>query len=130
MWLSILNPARWIMLGGITILSAIASAILLKDNGLVGPHWKIIAAACSLAATIFSGLHTVLHCDEHQTECRRLISAYSSLEIGFQNIQRLEPADSKIKGDELETKYEETVAGAQASAPTLFRTRAEKELAP
>ena len=127
MWLDVLAPLRWLMLSGSTVLSLIAGATILTDPRAMGNNGHLIAGYCALAAGILSGLHSALKCEEFQTECRRLVAAYSGLEIAFQAIRRLDGEERRARENDLEKRYEETVTGAKAAIPNLIRNRAARE---
>lgn len=128
MWLDILAPIRWIMISGSTVLSLFAGATIVTQSSVFHGHGQVVAGYCALTAGILTGLHTALKCEDYQTECRRLATAYYGLEIAFQAVERFPPDQRRSFEDELETKYESTVSTAKASVPDIFRRKAAKEI--
>jgi hypothetical protein len=127
MWLGWLTPLRWFTVIGTTVLSALAGATILGAPRLIGSSFPTFAGLCALGASILSVLHTALHCDAHQAECRRLINSYTALEAAFQALQTFPQAELKARANELEKIYEDTLKAAMASPPVLLRKRATKE---
>jgi hypothetical protein len=113
---------------GGTILSALAGATVFSKPVFLGEQWPIYAGVFALVASILTGLHTALHCDAHQAECRRLIQLYQSLETGFQAAHALPAPEIPQRFKDLEAKFEEAKLKATASPPTFFRERAEREV--
>jgi hypothetical protein len=114
MWLARLRPLKLLCIGGGTILPLVAGAAVLGKPQLLGVKYEIVSAVCSLVASILTGLHVALKCEELQGECSRLINVYSSLEAAFQSAQEL--------------RFEEVRKNAAAAPPLRFRKRAEQEL--
>src|SRR6266404_2269512 len=88
-WLALLTPLKWLTVAGGTVLSALAGATVFSKPQFLGNNWPVYAGVLALLASILTGLHTALHCDAHQAECRRLIQRYQSLETSFQAAQAL-----------------------------------------
>jgi hypothetical protein len=127
MWLSFLTPVRWLTVIGSTVLSAVAGAAILSTPRLLGGSFKTTAGLCACGAALLSSLHTALHCDTYQAECRRLISSYTALEAAFQALRALPQSQLSTKEQELERKYEDIVNAAMASPPARYRRHAMKE---
>lgn len=129
MWLAWLTPIRWLTVSGITILSAVAAATILGKPTILGePLYSMVAGLCALGASILSGLHTALHCDAHQAECRRLTGVFAGLEAGYQAARTANAAERKAREQALEKAFSETITGRTATPPVYFRRRALKEL--
>lgn len=127
-WLGILTPLRWFTVAGGIILSALAGATVLGKPQLFGDQWPVYGGVLALVASILTGLHTVLHCDTHQAECRRLVQLYESLEAGFQGARARPESEMPRYVEELEAKFAEAKAKAAAAPPRSFRERAEREV--
>jgi hypothetical protein len=127
-WLSFLTPLRWITIAGGTILSALAGATVLSNGAFLGSAFKIYSGIFALTASILTGLHTALHCDTHQAECRRLIQLYESLELAFQATLALPPSEIPRRFHELEAALHEAKLKATATPPMRYRRRAEHEV--
>jgi hypothetical protein len=127
MWLSRLTPVRWLTVIGTTLLSAIAGATILGAPMLLGRSFPTVAGLCAFTASLLSALHTALHCDAHQAECRRMISLYIALEAAFQALQVLPHSQMEAKAEELEKRYEEVLNSTTAAPPVRFRRRAMNE---
>ena len=128
MWLTWLTPLRWFTVAGGIILSAVGGATILSKPGLLGDDWSVIGGLCALSASILTGLHAGLNCDSHQSECRRLIQVYSSLEAAYEAAGLLPPAELPGRQSALEEKFEEAKTKATAAAPSNYRRRAEREV--
>jgi hypothetical protein len=127
MWLDLLTPVRWFTIIGTTVLSALAGATILGAPGLLHQSFPTFAGICALGATVLSTLHTALHCDAHQAECRKQINLYAALEAGFQALRILPQSQMSTRLQELEKEFEMAVKAATASPPARFRVRAMKE---
>jgi len=127
-WLAVLTPLRWFTVAGGTILSALAGATVFSKPVFLGDRWPVYAGVFALLASILTGLHTALHCDAHQAECRRLIQLYQSLEANYQGAQALPAPEIAQRLKQLEAKFEEAKLKATACPPAYFRERAEREV--
>jgi len=129
MWLALLTPVRWLTVSGITILSAIAAATILGKPAFLGEQlYSLVAGLCALGASILSGLHTALHCDAHQAECRRLSAVFAGLEAGYQAARTSNATERKAREQALEKTFTATITGRTATPPIYFRRRAMKEM--
>ena len=83
-WLGVLEPfGAFSKICGIAF-PLIAGFTLLSQPKFLGENWEIISGSLSLIAAILTGIHTGLKCDDHQAECRRLITAFKSLVEDYQ----------------------------------------------
>jgi hypothetical protein len=87
-WLGKLTPWRWFCVSGGIVFSA-AAGVSIVWQAL--PHGRVISALLAFAASALTGLHVALKCEVHQTECRRLIQAFRSLEIQMNACNVLPP---------------------------------------
>lgn len=83
-WLSQLAPANIVLVVGGALLSLIAGASLLVEQGIIS---KQTAGVLTLVSSGFTIIHNKLHCDQHQAECRRLKSLYQGLSEDYSNLQ-------------------------------------------
>jgi hypothetical protein len=127
MWLGALTPLRWFTTAGSIVLTTFAAATGLGTR-LFSESWTIVGGACALVAAILTGLHTGFDCDAHQSECRRLIQLYSSLEAAYQNLIVMPPAERLPQYKALEEKFNDARTMATASAPSSYKLRAEREI--
>jgi len=77
-WLRKLTPWRWFCVSGGIVFSA-AAGVSIVWQAL--PYGRVISALLAFTASALTGLHVALKCEVHQTECRRVIQAFRSLEI-------------------------------------------------
>lgn len=96
-WLSKLTPANLLLVVGGALLSLIAGASLLIEQGLLSKETAGILALISSAFTI---VHTKLNCDQHQAECKKLRGIYTGLSEDYANLQ----AESDV--GELQKKFD------------------------
>jgi hypothetical protein len=125
MWLGMLTPVRWLTVIGATVLSAVAGATILQKP--LGSRFGVVVGVCALVASILSALHTALHCDAHQADCRRLISDLRGLESEFEDVRvrGLESLGMELR--ELDKSYKKAISESVVLAPAYFRRRAERE---
>src|SRR6266853_943774 len=128
MWLHLLTPLRWFAVSAGTLLPLVAGAKILGTPALLGGQYELVSSLCALAASAITGLHAALKCEEHQSECRRMIQVDLSLEAAYQAAEALPDPQIEEELRELEAKFEAAFSGARAAAPTRFQRRAEQEL--
>jgi len=128
MWLHLLTPLRWFAVSAGTLLPLVAGAKILGTPALLGSRYELVSSFCALAASAITGLHAALKCEDHQSECRRMIQEYLSLEAAYQAARALPDPQPEEKLRDLEARYEAALDGARAAAPTRFQRRAEREL--
>jgi len=124
-WLGLLTPVRWFTVIGGIVLSAIAGGIVLfAEYQVEGEPWRVHGAVCAIFASVLTGIHTGLHCDSHQTECRRLVQLYSGLATAYEAAPLLPGERLNVKFEELEARFEQAKSEAAASPPQWCRRRA------
>lgn len=84
LWLSSLKPANLILVVGGALLSLVAGASLLIEQGVLT---KEVAGVLALISASFTIIHSKLNCDEHQAECKKLKSVYQGLSEEYANLQ-------------------------------------------
>ena len=84
LWLSNLKPANLILVVGGALLSLVAGASLLIEQGVLTKEFAGILALISAGFTI---VHNKLNCDQHQAECKKLKNAYKGLSEDYANLQ-------------------------------------------
>jgi hypothetical protein len=124
MWLGKLTPLKWLVISAGTLLPLVASA---KVFGVLGPGYALVSGLCALVASALTGLHAAFHCDEHQAECRRLISLYASLQFAFQAARTLPEAQVDAKLRELEVEFESAKRNSKAAPSHRLQERAERQ---
>jgi len=126
-WLGLLTPARWLTVIGGILLSAIAGGVVLvAEYRVEGIPWRIWGARSAILASVLTGIHTGLHCDTHQTECRRLVQLYSGLATAYEAAPLLPGERLNVKFEELEARFEQAKSEAAASPPQWCRRRANR----
>jgi hypothetical protein len=112
-WLSQLVPANLVLVVGASLLSLVAGASLLVDQGIIS---KKAAGILALVSSGFTIIHNKLNCDQHQAECRRLQSLYQGLSEDYGNLvteAKVEEFRSKLQV--LDTERTQVVKGARAT---------------
>jgi uncharacterized membrane protein YphA (DoxX/SURF4 family) len=83
-WLNWLMPANLLLVVGAALLSLVAGASLLIEQGNLT---KECAGILALISTGFTLIHNKLNCDQHQAECKKLKSIYQGLSEEYENLQ-------------------------------------------
>ena len=84
LWLNNLKPANLILVVGGALLSLVAGASLLIEQGVLTKEFAGILALISAGFTI---IHNKLNCDQHQAECKKLKNSYLGLSEEYANLQ-------------------------------------------
>jgi hypothetical protein len=93
-WLSHLNPWNVVTVVSPAVLSVIAGSTILTEPTFLGEDkGRLLAGIFALLSAVLTTIHKVIGCDVHQSECLRVIQAYSSLEVGYER-----PLDLHKKG--------------------------------
>lgn len=92
-----LVPANIILVVGGALLSLVAGASLLTEQGIIN---KQTAGVLALVSSGFAIIHTKLNCDEYQAECKRLKRLYEGLSEDYANLEM----ESTIEDFRLELK--------------------------
>lgn len=82
--LSALAPANFILVVGAALLSLVAGATILIDNGLLTKTQSGVLALVSGAFTI---IHSKLGCEQYQGECKKLLSFHRGIAEDYTNLQ-------------------------------------------
>jgi hypothetical protein len=123
-WLSFLRPLGWFCLAGGVIFSGAAGVSILWSTFQGG---KIVSALLAFTASALTGLHGVLKCDSHQTECRKMIQSLKSLSTEIALCKTLNPAEQTERRDRLVTQLIRLIKKVDASpAPWCYR-RADRQ---
>lgn len=124
-WLSQLAPANIVLVVGAALLSLIAGASLLVEQGIIS---KKSAGVLALVSSGFTIIHNKLNCDQHQAECRRLKSLYQGLSEDYANLaMEAEPEELRAKLQALNAERTQVIKGAGAS-PSLKSIEKAKSL--
>lgn len=86
LWLRVLTPIRWITVISGVALPAIAGFTLLRGHPVFGIPWTNVSATLTFIASLIAALHTALHCEPHQTECRRLRRRFAAMADDFETV--------------------------------------------
>ena len=81
--LSALKPANFVLVVGAALLSLIAGATILVDNGLLT---KIQSGVLALLSGAFTIVHSKLGCEQYQGECKKLLSFYRGMAEDYTNL--------------------------------------------
>lgn len=82
-WITVLVPSLLGVLAG--------SGLFAKaDSILLGIETSTLIGIGTLLAAILTAIHKGLDCDAHQTECRRLVQIYRSLETRYRTLAQIE----------------------------------------
>ena len=88
--LSLLMPANLFLVVGAALLSLVAGASVLSENGFLTNPQSGILALISGALTI---IHSKMGCDQYQAECRKLMSFHRGMAADYENIAMVEGID-------------------------------------
>lgn len=88
-WLSQLRLPNSILVGLGSLLAFLGGASLLADVG--GENF---AGGMALFGGALTGLHGWFGCEEHQTECRKLLGQFESLKSRYETVQ-VEPEEAR-----------------------------------
>lgn len=117
--LSQLAPANIVLVVGGALLSLIAGASLLVEQGLIS---KQTAGVLALVSSGFTIIHNKLNCAQYQAECRRLNSLYEGLSEDYSNLQiesDVEKLYSKLEALNKERAQVKKSAGASPSPKSI-----------
>ncbi|MFQ6029575.1 MAG: hypothetical protein ACE5Q6_19030, partial [Dehalococcoidia bacterium] len=124
-WLKYLTPANFLLVGVGGILSLVAGLSIVTEVGLIDAK---VAGWMVVLGVALTGLHTLLKCDPHQAECKRLANQFSALQTKYEILQ-LE-TDEQTKKEQLMSLERDLATirdGRGASANDFCVTRAKKE---
>lgn len=79
-----LAPANILLVVGGSLLSLIAGASLLVEQGIIS---KQTAGVLALVSSGFAIIHSKMNCDQYQAECKRLQSLYEGLSEDYSSLQ-------------------------------------------
>jgi hypothetical protein len=131
-WLAILDPINLLTVAAPAVLSVIAGSTILTEPVFLGPdRGRLIAGVCALASAVLTTIHKTLNCDAHQSECRRIMQAYSVLEASYERLQRgLIPTGETKEGLllKLDARLEQIKEGAGSRPPEKYLRKAQREL--
>ena len=88
--LSLLMPANLFLVVGAALLSLVAGASVLSENGLLTNVQSGVLALISGAFTI---IHSKMGCDQYQAECRKLLSFHRGISEDYKNISTIDNID-------------------------------------
>lgn len=122
-WLSRLVPANMVLVVGGALLSLIAGASLLVEQGIIS---KQTAGVLALVSSGFTIIHNKLNCDQHQAECRRLKSLYEGLSEDYENLEAesdVEKFKSKLQALNNDRTQVKKGAGASPSLKSIAQAK-------
>jgi hypothetical protein len=70
----------------------------------------------AFTTSVLRGLHGVLKCDSHHSECHRLIQAFGSLRSEYEAARYLDQQQRLRKRDELDTKFAQLIKNGYCDA--------------
>ncbi len=121
-WLSWLMPFNLLLVVGAALLSLIAGASLLVEQGFITKECSGILALMSAGFTV---IHNKLNCDQHQAECKKLKSIYQGLSEEYANLQSESDIDIlKKKIDELNSERTKIIKSCNAEPYQKFLDKA------
>jgi len=88
--LFLLMPANLILVVGAALLSLVAGASVLSENGLLTNTQSGILALISGAFTV---IHSKMGCDQYQAECRKLLSFHRGMAADYANLALIDDID-------------------------------------
>ncbi|MBE9076811.1 hypothetical protein IQ241_05790 [Romeria aff. gracilis LEGE 07310] len=129
-WLSILQPLNIVTIAAPAVLSVIAGSTILTEPAFFGPDGgRLVAGLCAFVSAVLTTIHKALNCDNHQSECRRLVQTYSALEASYERLTLIsEEKQLKEEVLKLDIRLEQIKEGAGAQPPDWCRRRAQREL--
>jgi hypothetical protein len=92
--LSTLAPANFLLVVGAALLSLVAGASILLENGVLTKIQSGFLALLSGALTI---IHSKLGCEQYQAECKKLLSVYRGIAEDYANLQVVDDVDELKK---------------------------------
>ena len=92
--LAMLMPANLILVVGAALLSLVAGASVLSENGLLTNDQSGVLALISGALTV---IHSKMGCDQYQAECRKLLSFHRGVSADYHNMATVDNIDEFIK---------------------------------
>lgn len=118
--LSLLMPANLILVVGAALLSLVAGASVLSENGLLTQTQSGILALISGAFTV---IHSKMGCDQYQAECRKLLSFHRGMAADYANLALIDDIDEfKKQFTALNNQVSATLKSAMA-LPYEFTAR-------
>jgi hypothetical protein len=114
--LSRLAPANIVLVVGGSLLSLIAGASLLVEQGTIS---KQTAGVLALVSSGFSIIHSKMNCDQYQAECRRLQSLYEGLSEDYSSLQIESDAAKLYSKLETFNKERAQVKKSAGASPSL-----------
>ena len=88
--LAMLMPANLILVVGAALLSLVAGASVLSENGLLTNDQSGVLALISGALTV---IHSKMGCDQYQAECRKLLSFHRGVSEDYNNMATIDNID-------------------------------------
>ncbi len=122
-WLKKLTPANWLLVLGAALLSLVAGASLLVNQGVLT---KEAAGVLALISAAFTIIHTKLNCDHHQAECKKLKGSYKGLALEYKNLKSisdLEEYRKKLQSLNDKRALIEENADAEPSKASIVKAR-------
>lgn len=110
--LSSLVPANFVLVVGSALLSLVAGATILIENGLLT---KIQSGVLALVSGAFTIIHSKLGCEQYQGECKKLLSFHRGIAEDYTNLQFVTDTDEFQKrfsalNDQLSSAVKNTTA--------------------
>ena len=125
-WLQKLTPSNLILVVGGSLLSLIAGASILIDQGIISEK---TAGVLALISSGFAIVHSKLGCDHHQSECRRLKGLYEGLSEDYANLLIEEDfGEFKKKLQTLNSERSQVIKSASATPSAQSFADARKRL--
>jgi hypothetical protein len=127
-WLGVLEPFGAISRVCGIVFPLIAGFTLFGEPGYFAKNWKIMSGFLALMASILTGIHTGLKCDDHQAQCRQLIKSFKSLIEGYQAARIADESELKTRFNKLEARLKELRDSSDIRPARWCTRRAKQEL--
>lgn len=130
LWLRFLTPIRWMTVISGVALPAIAGFTLLRGRDVFGVPWANVSAVLTFVASLIAALHTALHCEPHQTECRRLKQRYGAMADEFEVALSGDEKTLVKKQADLATRLSELKRNSTEETPGWILEKARRDVPP
>ncbi|SOE59136.1 hypothetical protein SAMN05414139_01480 [Burkholderia sp. D7] len=131
LWLRFLTPIRWITVISGVALPATAGFMLLRGREIFGAGpWVNVSAVLTFVAALIATLHNALHCEPHQTECRRLKQRYAAIAVEFKAALAGDEKALSRKQAALTTRLSELKRNSTEEPPGWFLDKAQRDVPP
>jgi hypothetical protein len=128
LWLRVLTPIRWATITSGVVLPAVAGFTLLRGQDIFGIPWTNVSATLTFIASIVAALHNALHCEPHQTECRRLRRRFATMADDFETALSGDEKSLVKKRDDLNARLSQLKQSATEEPPGWCFDKANKEV--